>query len=149
MTEEACEFPAFAMPDELIQKILKTAKTIAVVGLSTDPEKAAHHVPAYLQQQGYTIIPVHPTASEILGEKAYASLDDIPDEITIDVVNVFRPAAELPGVVDAAIRNHARAVWAQEGIVNNDAADTARAAGLDVVMGKCMLKEHKALAASG
>ena len=143
MTEETCEFPAFAMPDELIKKILNTAKNIAVVGLSTDPEKAAHRVPAYMQQQGYRIIPVHPQAAEILGEKAYASLDDIPDDITIDVVNVFRPPDELPGVVDAAIRNHARAVWAQEGIVNNHAAV------LDVVMGRCMLKEHKALAAAG
>ena len=145
MAEETCEFPAFEMPSELIQKMLKEYKTIAVVGLSTNPEKAAHRVPAYMQSQGYRIIPVHPKAETILGEKAYATLDDIPEPV--DVVNVFRPPSELPGVVDAAIRIGAKAVWAQEGIVHNESADKGRAAGLDVVMGRCMLKEHKALSA--
>jgi len=147
MSEETCEFPAFEMPGELVQKILKQYKTIAVVGLSTDPEKAAHRVPAYMKAQGYTIIPVHPKAAEILGEKAYPTLDAVP--APIDVVNVFRPPSELPVIVDAAIRVKAKAVWAQEGIVNNDAAEKAKAAGLDVIMGKCMLKEHKAMVANG
>ena len=146
MSDETCEFPAFEMPSELVQKILNQSRTIAVVGLSTNPEKAAHRVPAYLKEQGYTIIPVHPKADTILGEKAYPSLDDVPGPI--DVVNVFRPPSELPGIVDAAIRNKAKAVWAQEGIVHNESADKAKAASLDVVMGRCMLKEHKALKGS-
>jgi len=146
MSEETCEFPAFEMPGELVLKILKQYKTIAVVGLSTDPEKPAHYVPKYLKEQGYTIIPVHPKATEILGQKAYPSLDAVP--VPIDVVNVFRPPSELPGIVDAAIRVKARAVWAQEGIVHNESADKARAAGLDVIMGLCMLKEHKAMVAN-
>lgn len=146
MSEETCEFPAFEMPGELVQKILKQYKTIAVVGLSTDPEKAAHYVPKYLKEQGYTIIPVHPKATEILGEKAYPSLDAVP--VPIDVVNVFRPPSELPAVVDAAIRVKARAVWSQEGIVHNESADRARAAGLEVIMGRCMLKEHRAMVAN-
>lgn len=143
MADETCEFPAFEMPDELIRKVLDNAKTIAVVGLSTDPEKAAHRVPAYMQAHGYRIIPVHPKAENILGEKAYRALDDIPEHV--DVVNVFRPPSELPGIAEAAIRIGAGAIWAQEGIVHNDAADRARDAGLDVIMGRCMMKDHKAL----
>lgn len=140
--DEKCEFPAFEMPNEMIQKVIDNAKTIAVVGLSTDPGKAAHRVPAYMQAQGYRIIPVHPSAETILGEKVWSSLDEIPEHV--DVVNVFRPPSELPGIVAASIRIGAGAVWAQEGIVHNDSADRARAAGLDVIMGRCIMKDHKA-----
>lgn len=116
-------------------------KTIAVVGCSTNPEKPAQYVPAYLKEQGYRIIPINPFADEILGEKVYKSLGEVPDEI--DTVLVFRPGEEAAEIVKHAIDVGAKAVWMQEGIKNDDAAGLAKDAGLLVVMDRCMLKAHK------
>lgn len=125
-----------------IRTILSTAKIIAVVGLSDRPERPSHGVAAYLQQQGYRIIPVNPNVAEVLGEKAYPSLKEIPQ--TVDVVEIFRRSADVPPIVDDAIAVGAKAVWMQEGVINETAAQKARDAGLIVVMDRCMLKEHRA-----
>jgi predicted CoA-binding protein len=125
---------------QTIEKVLRTAKTIATVGLSSDPEKPSHKVPAYLQEQGYRVIPVNPRLEEALGQKSYASVSDVPD--AIDVVQIFRPSDEVGPIVDEAIAAGARVVWMQLGIVDEDAAARARAAGLDVVMNQCMKVQH-------
>jgi uncharacterized protein len=130
------------MGDE-IGRILREAKTIAVVGLSSDPAKPGHYVPAYLQGQGYRIIPINPILDEALGERAYPDLRSVPEKI--DVVDVFRRAEDVPPVVEQAIEVGARAVWMQRGIVNEEAAARAREAGLDVVMNRCMMIEHRRL----
>ncbi len=141
--EDEREAPAANLSDVEAGRLLGRATTIAVVGLSANPEKPSHYVPKYLQEQGYTIIPVNPTAKgEILERTVYPSLRAVPGPI--DIVGVFRPAADLPPIVDEAIAVGAKAVWMQEGIVNNAAADRARAAGLQVVMDKCMMKVHRA-----
>src|SRR3990172_2627091 len=123
--------------------ILKNYKTVAVVGLSKDPGKDSHKVAVYLKSVGFRVIPVNPTADEILREKAYKSLTDVPMEV--DVVNVFRPSDEVGPIVDKAIKIGAKAVWMQLGIVNEEAAQKAREAGLDVVMDWCIMTEHKRL----
>src|SRR6202051_2940946 len=120
-------------------QILRGAKTSAVVGLSSNPMRASHGVAEYLKSAGYRIIPVNPNETEVLGEKAYARLEDVPEPV--DIVDVFRGAGEVPGVADAAIRVGAKAVWMQEGVVEEEAAEVARAAGLDVVMDRCILKD--------
>ena len=117
-------------------------QTIAVVGFSTRTEKAGYYVPAYLQEQGYRIIPVNPTLDEGLGEKAYPDLAAIPEPV--DLVLIFRRSEAVPPFVDAAIAIGAPAVWMQLGISHAAAAAQARAAGLDVVEDACMLREHKA-----
>ncbi len=137
---EGCEIPLHNATSEEVRALLKDARTIAVVGLSDKPDRDSYHVAAYLQKHGYRIIPVNPAVSEMLGEKAYASLRDVPEKI--DVVDIFRRPDAVPAIVEDAIAIGARAVWMQEGIVHNAAADKARAAGLRVVMNKCMLKEH-------
>ena len=142
MAEETCEFPLHPVKNEVIEKLLKDSTTIAVVGMSTDPEKPSHRVPAFLKEKGYRVIPVHPKADEILGEKAYPYLKDIPEKV--DIVNIFRPPSEVMGIVEQAIEIGAKSVWAQEGIVDNAAAEKAMEKGLIAVMGKCMLKEYKA-----
>jgi hypothetical protein len=131
------------------------AKTIAVVGLSRDPAKPSYDVASYLQSHGYRIVPINPTIDEALGEKAYKSLLDLPEELKrqIDVVDIFRPPDDVPPIVEQAIelhRNygHPTAVWMQLGIVNEDAARKARGAGLDVVMDRCMKIEHGRLEAA-
>ena len=123
--------------------LLKRVKTIAVVGLSPNPGRPSYGVSKAMQEFGYTIIPVHPVAREILGAKAYCRLADIP--FPIDLVNVFRNSADVPPVVDEAIKIGAKVVWMQEGIVNEEAAKTARAAGLQVVMNACMRATHRRL----
>jgi len=123
-----------------IQEILATSRTIAVVGLSTEKTKASNMVASYLQDEGYRVIPVHPKAEEILGEKCYPSVSAIP--FPVDVVDVFRPAHELGGIVEEAIQNGAKAVWMQLRIVNLEAADRAREAGLVAVVDKCIKMEH-------
>jgi hypothetical protein len=135
-----------------IKQILSKSKTIAVVGLSREPEKASYRVAAYLQQQGFRIVPVNPFADEILGEKSYKSLLEIPVEIQkiIDVVDVFRPAKDVPVIMEQAVKLKAmhgkpRVVWMQLGIVNEQAAETAKKAGLTVIMDKCMMVEHQRL----
>jgi uncharacterized protein len=130
-------------PDEQMAESFRTARTIAVVGLSSSRARASYGVAQYLQSAGYRIIPVNPNETQVLGEKAYASLDEVPDKI--DMVDVFRRSEFVPEIVDAAIRVGARAVWLQEGVVHEEAAARARAAGLFVVMDRCTLKEHRRL----
>ena len=132
--------------DPKLRQIL-AYKTIAVVGLSVKPDRPANTIPAYLQQQGYRIIPVNPNLTEALGEKAYASLRDIPGPV--DVVEIFRRAEDVPPVVEDAIAIGAKVVWMQSGIVNEAAAAQAEAAGLQVVMDACMGETHRALRARG
>jgi len=126
--------------EQVIRNILISTNTIASVGLSSNPEKPSYGVVSYLHGQGYKIIPVNPTASEIMGEKAYPSLSDIPDKV--DVVQIFRKPEDVPPVVDEAIKIGAKVVWMQEGIVNQEAAQKAREAGLQVVMDTCMRAAH-------
>ena len=137
------------MSQDQIRDILKKAKTIAVVGLSKEPEKDSYKVSSYLQHQGYRIVPVNPFAERILGEKSYKTLQDIPGEIQkiIDVVDIFRRPEDVPPIVEQAIQIKAKfgepfAVWMQLGIVNEQAAEGARRAGLIVVMDKCLMVEH-------
>ena len=125
---------------QTIEKILRTAKVIATVGFSSDPEKPAHKVPTYLHEQGYRVIPVNPRLDEALGEKSYASVSEVPDKI--DVVQIFRPSDEAGTIVDEAIAAGAKAVWMQIGIADDNAAARARAAGLDVIMNQCMKVQH-------
>ena len=130
------------MADADIDTILRTFRTIAVVGMSKDPSKEAHRVPAYLKEHGYRVIPVNPTATEILGEKAYPNLAAVPDPY--ELVEVFRPSDQVGPVVDEAIRHgKAKAIWMQLGIANEAAAAKARAAGLQVVMDRCLRTEHQ------
>ncbi len=120
-----------------------TAKRIAVVGMSKDPEKDAHKIPMYLKKEGYEIIPVNPTAIEIAGVKAYPSLSTIPFDI--DIVDIFRPSGMVPPIVDEAIGTKAKAIWMQLGISNDEAAEKARKAGKVVVQDRCMMVEHMRL----
>jgi predicted CoA-binding protein len=136
-----------------IKEILTKYKVIAVVGLSKEPEKDSHKVSAYLQQHGYRIIPVNPFADQVLGEKSYKSLLDIPSEIqkTIEIVDIFRRSEDVPPIVEQAIELKAMfgkplVVWMQLGIVNEQAAESARKSGLIVVMDKCLMIEHHGLA---
>jgi predicted CoA-binding protein len=128
---------------EQISELLQSAKTIAVVGLSDSPLRVSHGVSAYMQAHGYRIIPVNPAIQEALGEKAYASLADIPAEEKIDVVNIFRRPEYVPEIVDEAIRRGVPAVWMQESVVHEAAAEKARQAGIFVVQDRCILKEHR------
>ncbi|UCF81277.1 MAG: CoA-binding protein [Acidobacteriota bacterium] len=141
MTEK-CEIPLKNAPPEEIRRILKDAKVIAVVGLSDKPERDSHRVAAYLQKRGYRVIPVNLNAEEILGERAYANLREVPEKI--DIVDIFRKPDAVPAVVDEAIAVGAGTVWMQEGIAHNASAEKARAAGLRVVQSKCIMREHGA-----
>jgi predicted CoA-binding protein len=133
-----------ATPDE-IRDLLAHTKRIAVVGLSDKPDRPSYEVAAYMQQAGYRLLPVNPQVQgEILGEKVYASLSDIPEPV--DLVNIFRRPEAVPALVEEAIRIGAKAIWMQEGIVHNAAAELARANGLKVVMDRCLLREHRRLA---
>ena len=125
-----------------IKEILETYKNIAVVGLSSQTWRPSYSVSRYMQTVGYRIIPVNPNETEVLGEKAYASLDDVPGPI--EIVDIFRRPEFVPDVVEAAIRRKARVIWMQLGVVNEAAAARARAAGLEVVMDRCILVEHRA-----
>ena len=125
-----------------IRELLQRAKTIAVVGLSDSPLRPSHGVSAYMQSRGYRIIPVNPTISEALGEKAFSSLLDVPDKI--DIVNIFRRPAYVDEIVEQAIQLKIPAVWMQEEVINEAAAAKARQAGLFVAMDLCILKEHRA-----
>jgi predicted CoA-binding protein len=122
-----------------ITELLTTAKTIAVVGLSSKPYRASFGVAQYLQESGYRIIPVNPNESEVLGEKCYARIEDVPEKI--DIVDVFRRSELVPEIVDAAIRAGAHAVWMQEGVEDEPSAERARKAGLLVVMDRCIAKD--------
>ena len=134
-------------PDDSYLTILRTARTVAVVGLSPNPERPSHRVARYLQGQGYRIVPVNPTVESVLGERSYPSLAEIPEPV--DVVDVFRRSEEVQPLVEEAVRIGAKVVWMQEGVVHEEEAATARAAGLAVVMDRCMLKEHSRLRQAG
>jgi uncharacterized protein len=125
-----------------IADLLRSSRNIAVVGLSDNPMRPSHGVSAYMQSHGYRIIPVNPQADEVLGEKSYSSLLDVPEPI--DIVDIFRRSEFVPEIVDQAIQLKARAIWMQEGVVHEAAAEKARKAGLLVIMDSCILKEHRA-----
>ena len=129
-----------AQPDP-IGDLLKKAKTIAVVGLSSSPLRPSYGVAAYMQAQGYRIIPVNPEIKGALGEKGFATLGEVPERI--DVIDVFRRPEFVPDIVDEAIKLKIPAIWLQEGVIHEQAAEKARKAGLVVVMDRCMLKEHR------
>ena len=129
------------MSEAEIKRILEKSKTIAVVGLSPREERDSHRVAKYLQSQGYRVIPVNPNADEILGERSYPDLTSVPDPI--DVVDVFRRSEAVPEIVEEAIQVGARTVWMQEGVIHEEAAGRAREAGLQVVMDRCMMIEHR------
>jgi predicted CoA-binding protein len=131
--------------DEELRRILEETKTIAVVGLSPKPHRDSYAVAKYLQAHGYRIIPVNPKGVDVLEETCYPSLADIPPEIDIDVVDVFRRADETPPVARAAVERGAKVLWLQLGIVSDEAREVAESAGLRVVMGACMKVEHQRL----
>jgi predicted CoA-binding protein len=139
-----------------IEDILTKYRTVAVVGMSRDTSKDSHRIPAYLKEQGYKIIPVNPIAKEILGLKSYKTLLDIPPEIqkTIEIVDVFRPADDVPPIVEQAVKLKERfdkpyVIWMQLGIINEQAALAARDAGMLVVMNRCMMQEHMKIFPAG
>lgn len=139
-----CEFPSINSNPEQIKKIFASVKTIAIIGLSPDTSKASNKVAKYLQAQGYKIIPVYPKEETILGEKVYRSLKEITERV--DMVDIFRKPAFLQTVAEEAIaRKDVKIFWAQLGIVNNEAAKKAQAAGMQVVQNKCTLVEHRNL----
>ena len=147
MTEQSDENPQAYLPsDAELRSILGDAETIAVVGLSSKPDRPSNDVAAFLQRKGYRIIPVNPAETEVLGERAYASLADIPEDVQIDVVDVFRRAADTPPVAEAAVARGAKVLWLQDGIVNDDARRIAEDAGLTVIMGVCIRTTSKRLA---
>jgi predicted CoA-binding protein len=123
--------------DETVERILSTSRTWAVVGCSPDPSRTSHSIASYLLQQGYEVVPVHPGAGSILGRTCYPDLASIPDDVEIDVVDLFRRSEQVGPHVDEAIAVGAKAIWMQLGVVDLDAAEKARAAGLDVVMDRC------------
>lgn len=129
-----------ASSQEEIARLLRECRTIAVVGLSSNPARPSYRVARYMQQQGKVVIPVNPRETDVLGQRAYPSLSAVPG--AIDLVNVFRRSEEAGAVVDDAIRMQAKAVWLQEGVVDEAAALRARQAGLQVVMDRCWLKEY-------
>ena len=126
---------------DAILELLKKYKTIAVVGLSSNPMRPSYGVTEYMQGAGYRIIPVNPNETEVLGQKSYARLEDVPEKI--EIVNVFRRAEEVPPVVESAMRVGAKVVWMQQGVENEEAAEKARAAGLMVIEDACILVEHR------
>lgn len=146
MEHDACERPAFPPDAALVKRIVTQSRTVAVVGISKKEERDSYRVAAYLKDHGYTIIPVNPQADEILGEKCYAALADIP--FAVDVVDVFRNPSVLPGLADeiVALAYRPKAVWFQLGVVNNDAAKKIQSAGIDVVQNLCLKIEHARLA---
>ncbi|WP_457744022.1 CoA-binding protein [Sulfurimonas sp.] len=139
-----CEFPTVNSNMDEVKEIFESVKTIAVLGLSPDASKDSHRVAAYLQVQGYKIIPVYPKGETILGEKVYNSLAEIPQKV--DMVNIFRKPAALDAIADACIaRGDVKVFWAQKGIVNNEAAKKAEDAGMKVVQNQCSMVVHRTL----
>ena len=133
------------MKDEDLKDILTGCKTVAVVGISPREDRPSYIVASYLQSKGYHIIPVRPDGDMILGEKVYYNLMEIPKEVEIDVVDIFRRSEDVPPIVDEAIQRGAKVVWMQEGVVHKEAGAKAEKAGLKVVMDRCMKKEHQRL----
>ncbi len=132
-----------------LRALLGSAQTIAVVGLSSKPGRPSHEVASYLQEHGYRIVPVNPNEEEVLGERAYPSLPEVPAEIDVDVVDVFRRAEHTPEVARQAVARGARVLWLQEGIVSDEAAGVATAGGLDVIMGVCIKHVRERLMEEG
>jgi predicted CoA-binding protein len=137
---------------EDIKEILTKYRTVAVIGVSRDSSKDSHRVAEYLKSQGFRVIPVNPTTAEVLGEKCYESLLEMPSELqrTIEVVDVFRPSSDAPSIVQQAVKLKERydkpyVIWMQLGIINEQAADIAKEAGITVIMNKCMMQEHRKL----
>jgi len=138
-----CEMPQVNSNNAEIKRILEETKTIAIIGCSPNPEKASNRVAVYLKEVGYVIIPIYPKEDEILGEKVYRSLEEIPSDIKIDMVDIFRKPDVIGLVVDQALqRGGIQCIWTQLGLVNNEAAQKARDAGLDVVQNHCTKIEH-------
>ena len=131
--------------DRELRALLGEAKTVAVVGLSSKPNRPSYEVAAYLQEHGYRILPVNPREEEVLGERSYASLLDIPKEVAIDVVDVFRRAEDMPPVARDAVTVGAKVLWLQEGIVSQEAYRIATDAGLEVIMGVCIMRTKQRL----
>ena len=129
--------------DQELRSILGEARTIAVVGLSSNPDRPSYEVAEFLQDKGYRIVPVNPNETEVLGERAYASLPEVPGEIAVDVVDVFRRAEQTPEVAKQAVARGAKVLWLQEGIVNDDARRIGEEAGLTVIMGVCIKKQKQ------
>jgi len=124
-----------------MDKILESSRVVAVVGLSSRDYRTSYRIAEYLQSAGYRVIPVNPNETEVLGEIAYPSLEDVPEKV--DLVNIFRRSELVPPIVEAAIRVGTKAIWMQEGVFHAEAAEQARAAGLQVVMDRCIFKEHR------
>jgi predicted CoA-binding protein len=139
----------YAPSDAELRSILGDARTVAVVGLSSRPDRYSHEVAAFLQARGYRIVPVNPNETEVLGEHAYPSLLDVPEEVQVDVVDVFRRADETPPVARQAVARGARVLWLQDGIVNEEARDIAERAGLTVIMGVCIKRTARRLEGPG
>jgi hypothetical protein len=133
------------MKDEELKEILKNCKTVAVMGISPKDDRPSYRVAAFLQSKGYHIIPVRPDGDTILGEKVYRTLTEIPQEIKIDVVDIFRKSEDVPPVVEESIRRGVKAIWMQEGVIHQKAKEEAEKAGLKVVMDRCIKKEHQRL----
>ena len=129
--------------DRELRVLLGDAETIAVVGLSSRPDRPSHDVASYLQERGYRIVPVNPAETEVLGERAYPSLLEIPQDIRIDVVDVFRRAEQTPDIARDAVAIGAKVLWLQDGIVNEDAYRIASDAGLEVIMGVCIMRTRE------
>jgi hypothetical protein len=134
-----------ALPDAEMRDVLGRARTIAVVGLSDKPDRDSHQVAQYLQQHGYRIVPVNPTLTEVLGEKAYPSVSAIPADVPIDIVDVFRRSDQVAPIVDEAIARGVKVVWMQLGVENAEAARKAREAGMTVVENLCIMVQHRRL----
>ncbi len=141
--------PDLSEGERALRSLLGEARVIAVVGISSKPSRPSYGVASYLQEHGYRIVPVNPNETEVLGERAYASLLDIPREIHVDVADVFRRAEHTPEVARQAVAIGARVLWLQEGIVNEEAARIATEGGLEVIMGVCFRHMHERLMAQG
>ena len=141
--------PELSPEERELRSLLGEAKVVAVVGISSKPWRPSHEVASYLQEHGYRVVPVNPNETEVLGEQVYASLLDIPEEIHVDVVDVFRRAEHTPEVARDAVAIGARVLWLQEGIVSEEAARVAADGGLEVIMGVCIMKVRERLMARG
>jgi predicted CoA-binding protein len=133
------------MKDEELKDVLLTCKTVAVVGISTKEDRPSYIVASYLKKKGYRIIPVRPDGDYILGEKVYPNLIEIPKEIEVDVIDIFRRSEDVLPIVEEAIQRGAKVIWMQEGVIHKEAGAEAEKAGIKVVMDRCMKKEHQRL----
>lgn len=131
--------------DDEIKEILENNKTVAVIGMSSNPEKDAHRIPRYLKEHGYKVIPINPGATEILGEKAYKKLSDVPESVKIDIVDVFRPSEDVPNYVSDVLQRKPKVFWLQLGIENQEAEEKVASAGIQVVFDRCMKAERERL----